>query len=158
MKVLKNHLIIKKCVRLIAEKFSYSTDYLKEIIIISNQDNRIEIELKGNEQYEISYEYLSKSENITTSIDELFDLLIQLLMFEEKHNISLHEGEIITIQNWITDEQISLKEIEQILSDLKKENVESYQFRGNRIMAEYYKGIIILLDDLGYYKSGIIIT
>jgi hypothetical protein len=157
MKLLKNHLIIKKCVRLIAEKFSYSTDYLKEIIIISNQDNRIEIELKGN-QYEISYEYLSKSENITTSIEELFDFLIQLLMFEEKQNISLHKGEIITIENWITDEQISLKEIEQVLSDLKKENIENYQFRGNRIMAEYYKGIIILLDDLGYYKSEIIIT
>ena len=158
MNSVKNYLIIKKCLRLVAEKFSFSTNYLNETISISNNSIRISIEPKRDKNNTISYENLNQLENLTVSIDELFDIVIQSLKFDRKDKISRRKGEIITLENWIHEEQISLKEIEKTLFDLKENNVTLYEFRGNRIIAEYYQGIIILSDDLGYYKSGIIIT
>ena len=154
MNKVENHLIIKKYLRLVAEKYSFSTNYLNETISISNDSRQISIEPERNEIYNVNYKYSNQSQNLSVSVVELFDLIITWLKYDE---INVREGKTITIEDWISEELVSLDKIEKTLSNLKENNLESYEFGGNRIMAEYYKEIIILTDDLGIYKSAVIV-
>lgn len=154
----KEKLVIKKHVRLLAEKFLYSTDYVAEVIVLHKEPVTIKINISGSNQLEIWHTINSNiSKHVIIESEACYDYIVKAFLSPDKAGIVSNAGDIISMEIWTDTEQISLKEISQTIAEIRAQGLERYLFRGNRILAEYYKGIILVRDDLGYYKTNVLI-
>ena len=54
------------------------------------------------------------------------------------------------------EEGFSQKEIDDLFENVKVQKENDKITGGNRILYEFYNGVLLLMDDLCYYKSNII--
>lgn len=96
----------------------------------------------GTDEVEILTEYV-------------YDLLINIFHRSELTKVNLNEGDLLSIVD-LEDEFTDIKKIEEKVFDLISENTHYYNFGGNRVLTQYYKNSLILIDDICYSKSNII--
>lgn len=153
----EDKLVIKKHIRLIAEKFQYSTSYTKESVILENTPVSIEIDFSGYDVFNLKHTINDTLKQIVIKPEALYDYIIQAFIFPYKTEIAHKKGELISLEIWASEEFISLKKLLNNIEKIKSGDSEEHDFGGNRIMAEYYKGIILVRDDLAYYKANVLI-
>lgn len=147
--------IIKKNITLLSGKFNHEISYFESLISIQNNLNFIEI-------FQLSKEMLLVKYNVENGIDEveiltayIYDLLINIFLRTELNKVSLNIGDLLDVKD-VKEEFNDIKEIENKLFELISNNVQYYDFGGNRILTQYYKNILILIDDICYAKSNVL--
>jgi hypothetical protein len=150
---------IKKYIKILAEKFYHTMEYDKEALLLIGQLNEIRIEKGKKSNFIISYNHENGVEALNILDDEIFDILLELFWRNDLDRIKLKGGELL---NWELFKEIEKEDAfwDNFLLKVKKEADEKgFQYReigGNRILLEYYNGLLIMFDDLKFYKSNVI--
>jgi hypothetical protein len=154
---LKNESFHQKNIRLLAEKYHHRVGYDKEVILVEGSFNRIRIEKKLKEEMVISYNTTKEVERLEIPQIEIYDILIELLRRNQPDRVKRKGGSLLTLQVYRQEEGNTF---DQWLKELKIEihttGSTHKELGGNRILTEYYKGLLILTDDLVYYLSNVI--
>lgn len=148
---------VKRHITLLAERFEHQIRYDKNALILFNSMNTIRIEEYKRDQLEISYN-IGNSETKTEriSIREVYDLIIKTLTRYEVHEVDFLLGTPIQLKEWMEEEWSKSSRILDLQRKIKDENSEQIYLGGNRYEAEYYKGVIILMDDILWQPCNVI--
>jgi hypothetical protein len=151
-------LINKNHIKLLAERFDHAVAYGINKIFISNYLNKIEIESEGKEIIKLSYNNVNiNSEILEFEKKYIYDVLIKLFRRHELYKIEFNPSDLIQLNDFKTEENIAKKTIQELKNKLKHSEVDKFDLGGNRFEVEYYKGILILRDDLPGCKSANVI-
>jgi hypothetical protein len=147
----------KKNIRVLAEKYHHSIQYDKEVVRLEAGSNTIEVEPTNKGVLTIRYNALKETEKLEIPSDEVYDVLIELLRRKETAVIHRKEGDLITLDLYRQEEGTIVDQwLKQLKAEINTKGIAHKQLGGNRIEAEYYKGLLILTDDLVYYLSNVI--
>ena len=150
---------LKKHIKLLAEKFNHKVEYEKEVMVLQNVVDEIRIweedkygtNVSYNEGKDLKIELKLNSENF-------YNVFIEILgRKSQEEKLMIGDGILLTIEEWIKEEgDFAKDQIEGLKIDLENEQIEFRKLGGNRFEAEYFKGILILTDDLCWGKSNVI--
>ena len=148
---------IKKHIRLLAEKFNHSIEYVGNGLTIQNSINFIEIspvsESKSIFTYNVDGEKVKKS--IDNSI--IYDLLIDCITRTSSDALSLKNSTPITIDDWVNEEGVwAIDALNKLKKEIREGTISDKVLGGNRFEVEYYQGLLILTDDLCWGRSNVI--
>ena len=148
----------KKHIRVLAEKYNHRVEYIKDVMVLKNEIN--EIKLWKTDKYGINVTYnLKEGELKVLKIEtqNVYDLILDLLCRTEQKILTIKTGDLITLKYWINEEgEFVENQLEKLKADLKLEQITSRELGGNRYEAEFYNGVLILMDDLCWAKSNVI--
>jgi len=148
---------IKKHIRILVEKYNHTIKYHPKHVNISNDINTINIVQNNKYNFDVDYNEIFKTEKVQVPINEIYDILLDLLIRNEAHKIEPKTGEVLSIEDWVKEEDSYAKSaLDKLRSDLKIKPFDHRDLGGNRFELCYYKGLIILTDDLCLYKSNVI--
>lgn len=148
---------IKKQVRLLSEKYSHKINYDLEILNITNNFNNIKLVSIDRENIQVEYNADLQVTKLTLVNQEVFHTLIELFLRTDAYQIQSNNGFLLTLNDWFQEEGSFAKEsYESLKKVLQISEIEYLNLGGNRIEAEYYKGVLILTDDVNFYKSNLI--
>ncbi|WP_053989917.1 hypothetical protein [Mangrovimonas sp. TPBH4] len=148
---------LKEHIKLLAEKYNHKLTYDKFKIIVFSDKNYVEINELNQKSVEITYNYSTGKEKTILKNSDIYDLLIEILTRFELNIIRSKNCELLNISHFIEEEgKVANKRLAELKSEIKNGQVIYRNLGGNRIEAEYYKGILILKDDLMNYKSNVI--
>src|SRR6218665_1702142 len=147
--------IIKKNIRILSEKFNHQISYFESLILIKNNFNFIEIFQFSKEKILVKYNIANGVDEVEIFTEDIYDLLINIFYRRELNKVSLHKGDLLNVKD-LEEEFIDIKKIEDKLFELMSKNIQYYDFGGNRVLTQYYKNILIVIDDICYAKSNVI--
>ncbi|WP_312766628.1 hypothetical protein [Epilithonimonas sp.] len=147
--------IIRKNISIISEKFNHEIFYSESLLLIKNNLNFIEIFPFSKEKILVKYNIQNGSYEVEIFTEYIYDLLINIFHRNELNKVDLNEGDLLSIKD-LEEEFIDIKKIEIKLFDLMSKNAQYYNFGGNRVLTQYYKNTLILIDDICYAKSNVI--
>lgn len=140
---------VKRHIKLLAERFEHQVQFDRNAMIISNSSNTIRIEEYKKYDLEITYNInnsTTKTERVPQ--EEPYDLIIKILTRYEMGEVKFRLGNPIQIQDWIEEERYKSTRIVDLQRWILKEKSDHVILGGNRLEAEYFKGVIILMDDI----------
>lgn len=150
---------VKSNIRKLAEKFNHEIEYHKDIVVLKSEINKID--LWQTDKYGINISY-NLNENIydklEVKIEDVYDIILTLLSRKENlEKFILKKGTLLTTEEWIKVEgKFAEEQLEELKRDLRYEQIEFRELGGNRYVAEYYNGLLIMTDDLCWAKSNVI--
>ncbi|NOQ71198.1 MAG: hypothetical protein GQ574_04295 [Crocinitomix sp.] len=148
---------VKKNIRLLAEKYKHDIQYRERSILLTSSINQIEITQKDKYGFYFSYNPNLEGKKREVDFHDIYDVLIDLLSRREIYHLKPKNGNLLTIDDWIDgDGCASDKAFQKQFKELDQSVLEYKNLGGNRIEAEYYKGLIIIIDDLLMDKSNVI--
>jgi len=149
--------LIKKNIRLLAEKHEHSISYLPNSIEINNEINEISIVQHTKELFRIEFNLTKEKQAIYISNLEIYDVVLQVVKRKNIHPIKIKTFPLLSIKQWLSDEGKSAQnDFNKLKTDLRKSNPANRIMFGNRIEAEYYSGIIILEDIMNEFVSNVV--
>ena len=158
--ILKMDIELKSHIRKLTEKFNYKIEYRKDILVLQNEINKIELWQTDKYGINVSYNLSSDQDEVEKiTVNDVYDVIITLLSRkEQKTKLVPKPGILLTIQEWIKEEgEFAREQLEDLKRDLIiNEQIEHRDLGGNRFLAEYYDGLLILTDDLWWAKSNVI--
>ena len=149
----------KQHIKLLAEKFNHNIEYEKEVMLLKNNLNEIRIWEKDKYGINVSYNDKNNSlKEMKLEVEDFYEVLLEILMRTSiVDNLRIGTGILLTLEEWVNEEGDFAKEkLESLKRDLKNEFIEYRNLGGNRYEAEYFKGILIIMDDLCWAKSNVI--
>jgi hypothetical protein len=148
--------LIKKNIRLLTERFNHSIEYSAEDLWIKSDLNSIKISPKHKYGFVVAYNSESNIIQIEIKLADIYDILIQLLRRTQPYGLKEKTGKLLSIADWITEEgDWVVKELKVLKNNLDQENLEFKEIGGNRFKGEYFKGLLILTDDLCWGRSNV---
>jgi hypothetical protein len=76
----------------------------------------------------------------------------------KRYKIEFIRGDLVELKDFVNEESIAKKSIKSLKEEWKINNeIECMDLGGNRFEVEYYKGILILIDDLPNCKLANVI-
>ncbi len=147
----------KRHIKLLAERFEHQIHYDRHVICLSNFKNSIRIEENRKRKIEVSYNVddVSTITNAVTPI-ELYDLLIKILSRFETEKVQFKSEQPIQLEEWIATECQRSTRILDLKRRIQRKNSDHVILGGNRLEAEYFKGVIILMDDLLWTPCNVV--
>lgn len=148
---------VKKNIRLLAEKYDYAITYEQEVVVLERDD--ISIRLTTIDKYSSNVKYTNKDTAGEINITPQFVFHAILMLFDYENNYSLLNwkfNELLTLEHYYREENFSEKEISAWIYRLKETNTDYEMFPGNHIGIEYYKGILILTDNIYFYSWNVV--
>lgn len=149
---------LKKHFKILAEFYSHSVDFDKDVMVISSSLNTIRISQLNKNETKVSYRLSSETKETIVRNADSYDVIIKLLTRSEEYLCSFGTDSMhtMTIENFIEEEMKSGSTIKDLKNLILKGSSEYVDLGGNRFEAVYYKGIIILTDDLLWTKFNVI--
>jgi len=149
---------LKKIISVLVNKYNHEIDYKKNKMFLSNGLNEIEIWKSSKHGINISYNVLDNSVELMEDLEEnIYNYLLPLFTRKTKELIDFNKGILISLEEWIKEEGEFVREqLKALKIDISNKKVYHRDLGGNRYLAEYYNGIIILRDDLAWAKSNVI--
>lgn len=138
---------IKKNIKLISEKFNHEISYSESLLLIKSKLNFIEILPFSKEKILIKYNIEKGTDEVEILTEYIYDLLINIFHRSELTKVNLNKGDLLSIVD-LEEEFTDIKKIEEKVFDLISENTHYYNFGGNRVLTQYYKNSLILIDDI----------
>src|SRR5690606_7090728 len=127
--------------------------------ILFNDKNSCEIESLDKEKVTIIYNSNERI-NEVLHVENLYiyDPLIELLKRTSLYKIEFKRGDLMELKDFVNEERIARKSIKFLKEQLNNnDGIEYMHLGGNRFEVEYYKGILILIDDLPRCKLANVI-
>lgn len=148
---------VKKHIKLLSELYSHSIDYNENTIILKNQLNDIRVTQINKTEIELTFIINSEEQQLTIRNNDCYDVLIKLMMRSESYLCPFGDKFMKLIEpiDFLEEEMSGATEL-----DLKKiifsKSSEYVDLGGNRFEAIYYKGVLILTDDLLWSKFNVV--
>jgi hypothetical protein len=152
-----NHLI-KKYIRLVCERYKHTIEYIGNDFLIKSDLNTFHLSFSSKNTFIIKYNITENNfEEINIEIEDIYDVLIELMCRSILYSLERRTGKLLDINEWISCEGVKiLKKLKSLKVHLEKEELDFLDIGGNRIEGIYFKGLIILVDDLGWCKSNVL--
>ena len=149
---------IKKNIRLLASKYDHDISYNHDSsICVFNEINNIFIKLINKAEVLISYNLEKDEEEILIKANVFYDLFLNLLERNSLCKIELTEGDPLSLDDWFEHEgSFAKQQLKDLKNELARDEFTYKNLFGNRILVEFYSGILILTDDLCWTPSNII--
>ncbi|KQS93613.1 MULTISPECIES: hypothetical protein [Chryseobacterium] len=147
--------IIKRNIRLLSERYGYEISYFKNVVLIKNEKNFIEIFSKVKDYIEVKYNFEKGTLEIEIQDFEVYDLLIKIFRRKELEKVNLNPMDPLNLAD-LEEEFGCLSKFEEKLTSLINSEVNYSDLGGNRVLTELYQDILILRDDIGASKSNVI--
>lgn len=147
---------VKKNIRIVAEKFCHTIEYFPDCMLISNSCNTVKLSQKNKYKFDLTYNSEKSEIAIKVAIEDIYDVLIDLLRRTHLYIPPRKPGHLLALKDWHNEESHCQRYFDALISNLKIGPVDYRDLGGNRIEAEYYKGLILLTDDLNWSKSNVI--
>lgn len=149
---------LKQNIQLLAELFSHQLTYEKYAIHLNSTLNNITIWAEDKYALLVCFNLENKSQQIKIEHYAIYHVLLELMQRRtDTQNVSLPHHELLSLDKVWSEERYSVQE------ELKKqrittgqENMVYHDFSGNRYLVRYFKGILILKDDLCYAMSNVV--
>ncbi|MEO1048994.1 MAG: hypothetical protein AAFX87_00095 [Bacteroidota bacterium] len=149
---------VKKNIRLFAEKYKHTIEYDKDVMLLKSKINQIKVWVEDKYGVNIA---LNKGQLITDiKVDThlIYDALHQI--FIRNSDLDAYKrpaGILITLDEWINEEgEFAEEQIQQLKKQLADATIDYKHLGGNRFIAEFYKGVVILTDDLSWAATNIV--
>ncbi|KUJ53840.1 hypothetical protein [Chryseobacterium aquaticum] len=147
--------IIKKNIRLLSERYKHEISYFKNVIVIKNEKNFIEIFPQFNDNILFKYNFEKGIDELKIQDFEIYDLLIKIFRRGELEKVNLNPMHPLNLYD-LEEEFGGLNRFEEKLISLMNLKTSYFDIGGNRVLTELYKDILILRDDIGAAKSNVI--
>lgn len=149
--------ITKRHIKLLAERFDHQIHYDRNTIHLSNFKNSIRIEETIKKELEVTYN-VGNSEKLShvVSFVELYDFLIKILIRYELEEVKLKLGTPIQLEDWIDTESYRSMRVIDLKRTILTKQSDHVILGGNRLELEYFKGVLILIDDLQWTPFNVI--
>ncbi|PQA91609.1 hypothetical protein B0A69_17565 [Chryseobacterium shigense] len=147
--------IIKKNIRLLSERYHHDVLYYERVIAIKNEKNVIEIFSQIKDHISITYNFEEGIEKVEIRNIEIYDLLIKIFLRKNLEKVNLSPGYPLNLKD-IEEEFGNLHRFEEELMTLINTETHYSHIGGNRVLAELYKNILILRDDIGSSKANVL--
>lgn len=122
-----------------------------------NSINKIQIKATSNTELLIIYNVLDNLTEVASNREQVYDLYIQLLRRDEPQKIEQRNGSPISVQIWLEIEgQTVTQTVYEIVERLNYDRIVHLKFDKNRILVEYFHGILLLEDKLKILPSNVI--
>lgn len=142
---------------MIARWLEHSTKFDRDSIIIANELNQIKIIPKHRDSFDLEYNTSHGVFTLSLLKEEIIDCLQEICCRKNLVEVQPKSGQLITKQLFLEEEgEFWVNHLEKFVEEKHPVNGRGYELGGNRILVTYYEGYIILVDDLGYYKSTIL--
>jgi len=141
--------ILKKNIRLLAEKNGYHVSYFMESITFSKGKDTFNIyttTLPNMLVIEYDIETGMMKECIPDRV--IYHILISLFKRKEKRVIEWKFKEVLNLEDYTREEDYDGRWLKALKEDIINKNIDYKELGGNRFMIEYYMGIVIITDDL----------
>lgn len=149
--------LIKRNIRLLSERFNHSIEYSSEYLLINSDLNSIKVSPNSKYGFIINYNSESGNVQIEIELEDIYDVLIELLRRKELYQLKAKTEKLICIEDWTSEEgDWIIQELKELHLRLENESFDFIEIGGNRFEGEYYKGLLILTDDLCWNKSNVI--
>ncbi|PPK94927.1 hypothetical protein LY01_01680 [Nonlabens xylanidelens] len=150
--------LIKKNIRLLSERYNHSIEYGINELFITNKINTIKIHPKNKYGFDIVYNTDEGIDKICSNLEDIYDFLIELLRRTELYKLIPKNGKLLDLSDWIKEEDGDwiIKSLKVLVTKFDDIQIEYKEFGGNRYELEFYKGLLILNDDLCICKSNVI--
>ena len=149
--------LIKKNIRLLTERYNHTIEYSTKDLLINSDLNSIKISPKSKYGFIIDYNSESDVVRIEIELTDIYDVLIELLRRTKLYQLEAKTGDLIDVEIWASEEgDWVIKELRELQLRLENESLDFKEIGGNRFEGEYYKGLLILTDDLCWSKSNVI--
>ncbi len=150
---------IKKHIQRLAEKFEHQLYFEKQVMVLRNEIN--EIKIWEENKYEMNIHFNENEKSIKKELlkkEHIYDLLIEVLSRKKLGDPILRQkGNLLTLKELIDVEGAFMDhEIKQIIKDRQTKDISYRNLGGNQYLVEYFKGVLILTDDLRWAKSNVI--
>jgi len=140
---------IKRHIKLLAEKFDHMVSYDRNDIFVLSDFNSICI---GSTRKGLITLVYNAEDNLQVKIEvgeiQFYDPYINILKRTAPEKVEIRNNDIIQLQDFMEFERIARRTIPELKHELYTNQVDHKYLGGNRFEAEYYKGIITLIDDL----------
>ncbi len=148
----------KKAIRIISEKYFHHVYFEHDVLKIFDDKNTISINHLKKSEFEIKYNCENFEDTILTEETEIYDVLINIFRRNGIEQVSKSRLDLITIETLLDVGEIHSNEEVKMFFDCYKCIDDEYRnIGGNRILREYYRGYLILIDDFKFnYKSNVI--
>jgi len=148
----------KKYLRKLSEKYDHILEFRKDIMVLKNSMNEIEISPSKKDNLIISYNANYRIAQLEITPEFVFDIVISI--FERSSLDAIKENLVLITLDEFYKQEGDRKFWENIFDQAKiaeEEHEIKYQdIGGNRILVEYYKGLLIFRDDLSGFASNVI--
>lgn len=147
---------MKKNLRLLCEKYNHKLEYHNHGIKICIKNTSLNI-YENHQNFNIEFISPNHIQKINILENSVYDAIIEYFYWHESPELKLDRNVLISLDVWENEEdQYILKEFNTFKKEVSIDKTVYKSFGGNRILTEYYKGVLILRDDLAYYKSNVI--
>lgn len=147
---------IKQNITLVAERYRHEIRYEQRHMLIESDQNSIQIKTE-KEDFIISYNTEFGTEELKCSTYELYDIILTLFTRFRQERIQKKNGFLLSLKRYFMEEgKLAIRDWERLKFDLENTTIDARILSGNRIDAEYYKGVIILKDDLRLELGNIV--
>ena len=150
--------LIKKNIRLLSEKYNHKIEYGTGELFITNKINTLKISPRSKYGFDIEYNTDKGLDTISSNLVDIYDFLIELLRRTELYELIPKRGKLLDLNDWIKEEDGNWigKSLRTLVDKFTKGQIEYEEFGGNRYELEFYKGLLIINDDLCISKSNVI--
>lgn len=148
---------LKKHIKLLSELYDHSIDYNKNTIILNSRLNNIRITQINKTNIELTFNINSEKQHLIIQNNDCYDILIKLMKRNESYLCPFGDKSMKFILpiDFLEEEMNGATEL-----DLKKlilsKSAEYVDLGGNRFEGLYYKGVLILTDDLLWSKFNMV--
>ena len=148
---------IKKNLRLLAERYGYVTCYEKDNLLLKKDDFIIKISSLVKGFINVRYSNKNTSNEIDAASKLIYHIVLRLFDCDKENLIVEWKSQrLLNLELYYEVENFSEKEIRLQINELLENGKEYKEFGGNLIFGEYYKGVIILTDDLYFYSWNVV--
>lgn len=147
--------ITKKNIRLLSERYEHTLFYYENTVIIKNEKNFIEIFPQYQEIVLVKYNYEEGSIEVKIHNSEVYDVLIKVFLRKGLEKINLNPLDPLNF-NDLEEEFGDVDKFKRKIIFLINSKAGYSYIGGNRVLTEFYKGILILRDDIGVAKGNVI--
>lgn len=148
----------KRHIKLLAERYEHNISYDRSTIYLLNEINSITLAPTFAKTVKVTYNSEHNlEETFEVSKADLYHPLLQLLERKDLRIVDIRAGSLVQFEHLLEEESKDRASTIDHIKELYNLNAELQYIGGNRIEAEYFKGIIIMKDNLpNFYSSNVI--
>ncbi len=139
----------KKHIGILANKFNHSSEFEGNSLIFKSNLNFIRLTDTLKNSVMIHYNVTNGENVISVDEDDLIDVVYELLRRDKLEIITLKEGSLMSVEKYI--EEVGQHYFDKKIGASKIHKNEI--LAGNRMEAEIYDNLLILTDDLRFFKT-----
>ena len=145
---------LKRNLRILSDHFDWRLSFQGNDLHLERGDLVIQLKEKRPSHIDLSYMNSAGEHFLNIPGADVYDIILQLFHATTEGVLERRTAKVLEVADWLNEEgDFFLDKLKQLVLDSPQ---GYHHLGGNRILAEYLNGILILTDDLNYFKSNVL--